>query len=197
MLKKEIIWREILESAIHKKQYRFTQKDIAKKLSISVSTVFNALLIPRKQGAITVSGRDFSLIDIEKLLYIWATQRNLAHEILYQTAVPMSAKEIEGSVPSGIIFGGCSAYAYTHKSAPAEYDTIYVYASASELLELKKRFPKQSGKENIFVLKKDPLLERYGNGTTPDTQTFADLWNMKEWYAKDFLLALKNRIIPS
>jgi len=196
MLKKEIVWRDILESAIRKKQFQFTQKDLAQKYGLSSSTVFNALAIPRTQGAITVSGRDFSVTDVEKLLYIWATQRNLARDIVYQTSVPMSAREIEGLAPAGIVFGGCSAYAHAYGNSPAEYDAIYWYADAASLAEIKKRFPKRTGRANFFILKEDPFLKRFGSRVTPDTQTFTDLWNMKEWYAKDFITAIKQKLFP-
>jgi len=70
MLKKEIIWREILNQAIENKKLDFTQKELAAKFNFSLSTVFNALKIPRIQGAIRVTGRNFEIIDIEKFLYI-------------------------------------------------------------------------------------------------------------------------------
>lgn len=194
MLKKEIIWREILENAISKKKYLFTQKELAEKFGFSFSTVFNALSVPRAQGAVLVSGRSFSVTDMEKLLYIWATKRNLAGDIIYETHVPMNAKEMEGLAPAGCVFGGYSSYMEAHKDAPAEYDSVYFYADPSLVPEFRKRFPKEKGRPNLFVLKKDPFLELYGNRTTPDTQTFADLWNTRDWYAKDFLSALKAKM---
>ena len=52
MTKKEIIWREILFQAIEKKKFEFTQKELAQKYSFSLSTVFNALKIPRNANAV-------------------------------------------------------------------------------------------------------------------------------------------------
>lgn len=196
MLKKEIIWRDILENAIHKKQYQFTQKDLAQNYGFSSSTVFNALVIPRAQGAIAVSGRGFSVTDVEKLLYIWATQKNLARDVVYQTSVSMGARAIEGLAPAGVVFGGCSAYAHAYGDSPAEYDAVYWYADATTIAEIKKRFPKRAGPANFFILKEDPFLKRFGSRVTPDTQIFTDLWNMKEWYAKDFLTAIKQKLLP-
>ena len=52
MTKKEIIWREILFQAIENKKIEFTQKELAQKYGFSLSTVFNALKIPRSVSAI-------------------------------------------------------------------------------------------------------------------------------------------------
>ena len=194
MFKKEIIWREILERATKEKQLEFTQKELAAKHGFSLSTVFNALKIPRAQGAIKVTGKNFSVIDIEKLLYIWATQRNVEKETIYKTFVPKGAKEMEGLMPSGIIFGAYSAYSQKYHDAPAEYDKVYVYADEKELAEIKKRFPKMKGKENLFILKKD-FFEDTFSSITSDAQTFADIWNLGDWYAKEFLNKLKEKIL--
>lgn len=193
MTKKELIWREILFQAIEKKKFEFTQQALAKKLSVSLSTVFNALKIPRDSGAIKVTGRNFFVIDAEKFLYIWATQRNLGKEIIYQTYVPFPVQNIEGQMSAEIIFGGPSAYVLRYKDAPADYAKVYVYTEEDGLEEIKKRFPKAKGEANLFVLKSDPLLSQFGN-IAPDVQLFTDFWNMKDWYAKDFLNALKNKL---
>jgi DNA-binding transcriptional MocR family regulator len=194
MSKKEQIWRYILQKAIIDRQFQFTQKDIANNLKVSLSTVFNALKIPRAQGAVKVVGRGFSLIDLDKLLYLWATQRNFEKEIIYKTNVLASAKEIEGNIPDGAIFGAYSAYSQKYGDAPADYDKVYVYADKNVLAEIKKRFPKNAGDPNLFVLKSDPFLAEFGN-IAPESQIFCDLWNLKDWFAKDFLAAIKEKII--
>jgi hypothetical protein len=193
MTKKELIWREILFQAIEKKKFEFTQKGLAEKFGFSLSTVFNALKTPRDSGAIKVTGRNFFVVDAEKFLYIWATQRNLEKEIIYKTYIPEPVQKIEGMMPAGIIFGGPSAYVLKYKDAPADYAKVYIFADEENLIEITKRFPKKKGEENLFVLKSDDRLSKFGS-FTPDAQTFADLWNMKDWYAKDFLNALKNKL---
>ncbi len=191
MTKKETIWRFILKKALDERELRFTQKDIAAHFKISTSTVFNALKAPRKLGAIEVTGRFFRLRDAEKLLLLWATQRNFKNDIVYSTYVDAEVREIEGRMPPDVIFGAFSAYRFAHNEAPADYSTVYVYSEGLE--ELKKRFPKQKGPPNLFVLKPDPELVSFGK-TTPDVQTFVDLWNIPQWYAKDYLAALKKKI---
>ncbi len=195
MTKKEIIWREIIEKTAQKEQLKFTQKDLAKKFGFSLSTIFNALKIPRLLGAIKVGGRSFSVIDLEKFLYIWATNRNLDKEKIYETHVPKAPKEIEGLLPAETIFGAYSAYCKKYSDTPADYDKVYVYANPATLAEIKKRFPKVKGYANLFVLKSNPSLDRFG-AVTPDVQTFVDLWNLKDWYVKDYLNEIKKKILP-
>lgn len=190
MSKKEIIWRYILYESLEKRRGTFTQKELAESFHISTSTVFSALKAPRKLGAVEVTGRFFKLRDAEKLLLLWATQRNLKKDIRYATHVDASALEIEGNMPPTVIFGAFSAYRLAHQDAPADYDLVYIYSDT--INEIQKRFPKQKGRENLFVLEPDPYLHSFGK-VTPDIQTFVDLWNIPVWFAKDFINALKEK----
>jgi len=192
MTKKEIIWREILFQAIENKKFEFTQKELAQKYRFSLSTVFNALKVPREAGAVE-GRRGFRVLDIEKFLYLWATFRKIKRDIIYQTAVKKGVLEIEGEMPPSVIFGAYSAFLKKYKFAPADYDKVYVYIEEKNLEEIKKRFLPQKGYINLIVLKADSWLKSFGP-ITPDCQTFVDLWNLTEWYAKDFLNALKEKI---
>ncbi|MDI6778422.1 MAG: HTH domain-containing protein [Patescibacteria group bacterium] len=193
MSKKEIIWREILHQAITNRKLDFTQKELARKFGVSLSTVFNALKIPRQSGSIKVTGRNFSVRDAEKFLYFWATQRNLKRDTIFETNIMTGVREAEGLMPPGIVFGAMSAYAKKYGEAPADYDKVYIYAGRKDLVEIKKRFPYQKGQTNLFVLEKDPWLEKFGP-VTSDVQTFADLWNLEDWYAREFLNKLKEKL---
>jgi len=193
MLKKEIIWREILYQALEKKNREFTQKKLAEKFKFSTSTVFNALILPRKSGACKVKGRGFRLIDPEKLLYIWASFRNIKKDIIYQTRVEESIIEIENLMPPSVIYGGYSAFRKKFKEVPADYDKVYVYLDLRNLSEIKRRFPPKRGYPNLFVLKSDKFLKTYGK-LTPIGQMFVDIWNLEDWYSKEFINALKEKI---
>lgn len=192
--KKEIIWREILNSVLEKKHWQFTQKKLANRFSISLSTVFNALKLPRQAGAIEVSGRYFIVEDKEKFLYLWATHRNLSKDVIYKTHSNLSVKEIEGYALPNIIYGAYSAYEKKHHDVPADYDKVYFYIEKDNLKKIKQRFPFKKGYENLIVLDADPFLKNYGH-LTPDCQTFADLWNLEDWYAKDFLEGIKKKLL--
>ena len=193
MLKKELIWREILHKCFSEGILEFTQKALATELGVSTSTINNALRLPRASGAVEVRGRGFRLQDKEKFLLLWASHRNLSREVIYQTALPNNPHEIEGLMPPGIIYGAYSAYVKRFSDPPADYDTVYIYAAAGGLAELKKRFPARKGPANLTVLRADARLSDYGS-TTPEVQTFVDLWNLPQWYAKDFLNALREKL---
>ncbi|MDZ7611262.1 MAG: hypothetical protein U5L10_00710 [Candidatus Moranbacteria bacterium] len=190
MLKKEIVWREILFSALEKGQFEFQQKDLAEKFNFSLSTVFNALKAPRSAKALQVSGRGFRLVSAEKMLYLWATERNLEKDIIYSTYFPGHPGEIEGSMPDKIIWGIFSAYNRKFGEAPSEYGKVYVYADEKKLEEIEKRFPKKRGPANVIVLRRDKYLDLYSSSGTL-AQIFVDVWNTGEWYAGEFLDRLK------
>lgn len=191
--KKEIIWREILHRCFNDGALVFTQQELAGKLNASLSTVHNALKLPRASGAIVVTGRNFRVADKEKFLLLWASHRRFAKDLFYTTTVSASAFTIEGNMPPTVVFAAYSAYRKRHHVIPAEYDAVYVYVEREHLAALKKRFPPVKGTPNLFVLAADPRLALY-SGTTPDVQTFVDLWNVPQWYAKDFLTALRKKL---
>lgn len=193
MKKIEIIWRELLFQAVEKRANRqFTQKELAQKFGFSTSTIFQALKVPRKMGAVRVTGRYFLLEDPEKMLFHWATVRDLGEDTLFCGAVDLPVFEIEGRMPPEVIFGGFSAVRVIFQNnLPADYDKVYVYTN--NLQSIKERFEFKKGKENLIVLKADEFLGNYGQTTTL-CQTFVDLWNLSEWYAKEFTNALKEKI---
>jgi len=193
MTKKEVIWREILFQGTENKKFEFTQKELSQKYGFSLSTVFNALKIPREANIIE-GKRGFRIQDIEKFLYLWATFRKIKKDIIYQTAVKKGVFEIEGEMPPQVIFAAYTAFLKKYKQAPADYDKVYVYLEEKNLKEIKNRFPPQKGYQNLIALKADPWLKNFGK-LTPDCQTFVDLWNLPEWYAKDFLNALKEKML--
>lgn len=192
MFKKELIWREIFYQAIEKQIFNFQQIKLAEKFGYSLSTVFNALKTPREIKAIEVSGKGFKITNIEKLLYLWGTQRKLSKDVIYKTFVGEPIAKIEANMPADIIWAAFSAYKYKFSSVPADYDKVYIYGGDIE--ELKKRFPEKKGPANLFVLKQDNYLKNYGpTGTL--AQIFVDIWNNEDWYAQEFLNKLKEKIL--
>ena len=202
MKKIEIIWREMLFRAIEKQTRRFTQKELAAKFGFSTSTVFQALKPARRSGAVRVGGRFFTLEDPEKLLYHWASARNFAREIIFSGRVAAPVFEIEGNLPPEAVFAGYSAARFILGEPPADYDKVYCYLSPEEgnLAKLKERFSFAKGPANLFVLTADPFLQSYGQPRlnrgqkTSLAQTFVDLWNLTDWYGRDFSRAIKEKI---
>lgn len=193
MKKVEMIWREILFSRLEKGVIEFTQKKLAENLGFSTSTVSLALSPLRQSGAVKVTGRNFRLVDPKKVLYHWASYRNLEKEEIYETRTDLPVKEIESSLPPQAVYAAYSAYTKRFNEAPADYDAVYFYIPKDALSEVKKRFPKKKGASNLITLTADSYLSKYGPLTTL-SQTFVDLWNLPQWFARDFYLALEEKI---
>jgi len=195
MKKIEIIWRELLFQVLEKGNNHFVQQELAQKFNFSTSTIFQALKSPRKMGAVRVGGREFIVSDPEKLLYHWASVRDLNKEIIYQTQVDLPIMEIENSMVPKAIFACFSAYRLKYNEAAADYDKVYIYLKTqnSNLEEIKQRFPQKKGRPNLIVLKADKYLADYGRFTSIG-QTFVDLWNLPDWFAKEFVNTLKEKI---
>ena len=69
MKKSELVYRELLFNAIEKKNNKLTQLELSKKLSISLSTVNNAIKPLVNMGAIQINLRNLQILDIKKILY--------------------------------------------------------------------------------------------------------------------------------
>ncbi len=187
----EQIHREILYQAIEKKQLTQTQLGLSLRLKTSISVVNYAIKPLREMGAIAGMPRGFRITDTEKILYYWASIRSLQKDIIYSTRAEAPVSDIENSMPNDIVFSAYTAYKHTFKDAPADYSEIYIYSK--DLSEIKNRFPPSKNTPNIFVLKADKNIEKYGK-TTTIANTFVDLWNIKEWYAKDYIKAIKEKL---
>lgn len=199
----EEIYREILYQSIEKNNNNLTQSYLAKSLNASLSIVNLALNPLKRMNSVKVKQRSFDIIDKKKILYYWASIRNLEKDIIYKTRVESPVRKIESEMPSGIIFAAYSAYKFMLKDIPADYSEVYVYSDdleerkitdfstskSSDFEEIKKRFPEKKGAPNLFVLKKDKNLKKMTLANL-----FVDLWNLKEWYAKDFLNALEVKL---
>ena len=96
---------------------------------------------------------------------------------------------IEKQMPDDVVFAAYSAYKFKFKDVPADYSEVYVYGSE----EIKKRFKQNDKIPNLFVLRKDNIMYKYGK-TVTTANLFVDLWNLRQWYARDFLKALEAKI---
>lgn len=197
MTKKEVIWRDILYEVRVNRKIKFTQKELAQKFGFSLSTVFNALKIPRAANIIEVTRIFFILKDYSKLLFLWAASRSFQKDIIFKGFSKFNISELESMAPSESVFGLYSAFKFQFNNIPAEYDHLYLYMSETEFKKNICRFSFEENKSknfrNVFILKKDKWLENYGDFILPE-QIYADIWNAPEWYAKDFLRILQEKL---
>ena len=196
MKKIESIWHYLLFSALHSGKFQHTQQEIADTFGYSLSTIHHALKIPSSIGAIRKSSKFFVLSNFKKLLYYFASFRNLERDIIYKVHVDQTVTQIEGFVPPESIFACYSAARKILKEPPADYAKVYIYINSDELDVVKERFPSPSQKRmepNLMVLKKHLSMQRYGVHTTLP-QTFVDIWNLEDWYGQDFTNALEEKM---
>ncbi|MBI2105481.1 HTH domain-containing protein [Candidatus Woesearchaeota archaeon] len=194
MKKTEIIYREILYKVIENKETAFTQSDLSKKFNISLSVVNLAVKKLESLGSVKVMLRSFKIINTKKALIFWASARNLEKDIVFKTRIEFPVREIERLMPN-IIFTAYTAYKLRFNDVPSDYSEVYAYADEEEIREIKKRISKIKTSEknpNLFILKKDDFLPDYKS--LPISQLYVDLWNLKEWYSKEFLDALEKRM---
>ncbi len=190
MQKKDMVYRQLLLTP------ETTQLELSKKLKISLSTVNNAIQPLRNMGAVSVKPRKLRVEDKEKLLLYWASINDLLDHVIYKTRVDTNVGQIEKSMPPKILFTAYSGYKLRYKDVPADYSEIYVYTTQKGLDSLLRRFPKNKKVPNLFVLEADShLLKVSKNNIVTDHQMFVDLWNLPEWYAKEFVIKLKERIL--
>lgn len=194
MKKIETTWHHLLWSAVEKQQFKHTQKSLADYFGYSLSTINLAIKKAAAIGAVKMSGKFFVLSDPKKLLFYWATHRNLDKDIIYKTHSDLPINEIEGLIPPQSIIGGFSAAKKILGEAPSDYSKVFFYLPQEEVETAKKRYsPSIKEPKNIFVLKSYPKQKEYGQVATI-SQTFVDLWNLPDWYAKDFLISLEEKI---
>ena len=189
MKNNELVYREIMYNVFEKKNNKLTQADLSRMLNISLSIVNKAVKNLDNIGAIKIHQRNFEVLDAKKILFYWASIRSLKKDIVYETRVEMPIREIEKNMSDDIVFTAYTSYKFLFKDVPADYSEVYVYGD----INLKERFPKKEGIPNLFVLKRDKLTDKYGK-TGTIANTFVDLWNLKEWYAKEFVNAMEARI---
>ncbi|MBI4041871.1 MAG: hypothetical protein HY391_00180, partial [Deltaproteobacteria bacterium] len=149
MKKIETCWHYLLYEALVQRKFKHTQQELAEKLHYSSSTIHHALRVPAQIGAVRKASKFFVVEDVEKLLYYWASLRNLERDILYKTLVHAPIREMEGLVPPSCIFACYTAAKTMLGEAPADYSKVYFYAQRETLEEVKNRFPPFEKKKNI------------------------------------------------
>lgn len=194
-MKKELVLERILFEFFERKKSRLTQLRLAEELGISLSTVNNALAPLAKMGAVTASHSGLKVVDAQKILLYWSSTRNFQKDVLYATRVEAPVAEIEKSMPPRVFYTAYSGYKFKYGGVPADYSEVYVYAIEGEVGGLEERFALRKGPPNLIVLRLDEAARKSCSKQIVSTaRIYADLWNLGEWYAKEFLKALEAKM---
>lgn len=189
MKKYERIYREILTEMLNKKE-RFKQLELSKKCHISIGLVNKTIKRLKEINAVETFPMEFRIIDASRILFDWATRRNIRKEISEKYYVDMKTKDIENSLP--FILTAYSAWRSLNKNIPFDYNKVYAYipTSQKELFKIwLKDKPIKRGRENLFVIftEDEHLIEISKKKIAPIPQIFVDLYSLSELESKYFI----------
>ncbi|MCX8189433.1 MAG: hypothetical protein N3F64_06945 [Nitrososphaeria archaeon] len=190
-MKGERVYREILYGVLEGKLNLFKQLELSRVCKLSLSTVNYALSPLERMNALEKRRFGFRILDPKKVLLYWASIRRLEKDIVYQTYVDASIDEVESGVPAKSVFTAYSAFKFKFNRVPSDYSEVVVYG-------VKRDFERRFGEENLklkpnlIVLNLDEHLAKFK--VAPMAQIFVDLWNLRPWYAKDFLKEMEEII---
>ncbi|MBI5635881.1 winged helix-turn-helix domain-containing protein [Candidatus Micrarchaeota archaeon] len=191
----ELAYRRVLSEFFFKKTVSFTQAAISRELGVSLSTVNNAVRQAEQIGCVEIRPRGFTLVDAQKLLAYFSTLHRLEKSVVYKTRVEAPVGKIEGMMLSKTVFTAYSGYKLLFNDAPADYSTVFVYAGEKEAQKMRELFEHKQGPVNLVVLAADgKLLEESQNNIAPLAQIYADLWNLRDWQAREYLNAIEKRL---
>ncbi len=195
MKKYERIYREILIGILNKKE-RFTQLELSKKCYVSLSLINKVVKNLAEIGAVEIFPMQFRVLDASKIIFNWATKRNIHKDISQKYCIDMKITEIEKSLP--FILTAFSAWRFLKKKIPFEYNQVYVYVPKTEESLLRiwlKDKPIVKGRENLFVILTDDkhLIESSNKKIAPVPQVFVDIYGLSGFESKYFI----NDIIES
>lgn len=183
-MRKERIYREVLYGVFEGKARFFKQLELSRVCKLSLSTVNYALKPLEQMNAIEKKRLGFSVLDPKKVLLYWASIRRLEKDIVYQTYLDEPVEKVESSVPANSVFTAYSAFKFKFERVPSDYGEVVVYGLRRDF---ERRFGKENNlmKPNLLVLNLDEHLAKFK--IAPIAQIFVDLWNLRSWYARDFL----------
>jgi len=189
MKKYERIYREILIGILSKKE-KFSQLELSKKCHVSIGLVNQILKKLKENSSVEIFPMQFRVIDASKILFDWATKRNINKDISEKYYIEMNAIEIEKSLP--FILTAYSGWRLLNNNIPFEYSKVYVYISEKEKELFKtwlKDKPLAKGRENLFVIFTDDnhLIENSQKKIAPIAQIFVDLYSLSGLESKYFL----------
>lgn len=187
-MKIERVYREIMWGVLENRARIFKQLELSRLCDLSLSTVNYALKPLERMNAIEKRRFGFRVIDPKKILLYWASIRNLEKDIVYQTYLDEPVERIESEVPANSVLTAYSAFKLKFGTVPSDYGEVVVYGVREEF---QKRFGEEKDKvrPNLIALHLDPHLAKFKVATIG--QIFVDLWNMRAWYARDFLKKLE------
>lgn len=193
MKKRDLVIREILYRVYEKNEFFMTQKSLAQTCNVSLDTANQVVKKLFQFHAIEKKPLAFKVVNPQKILLYWASNRNLAADVVYATYSPNPVEEIEKDMLDDAIFTAYSGYRRKFNEPSITYEEVFVYADPEGV---KRKFAeKPVSAKNIVVLKQDPDMKRVSSGrVVPLAQLYADLWQLGSPLAERLIIELNQRL---
>lgn len=177
-MKKEKIYRELVEHP-----GEMTQRELAKKCGVSLNLVNSVIRELRRIGCVAVYPMRLRVIDRAKILYLWASQRNLQRDISLRYAINLPVHEIEKNMTGDVVYTAFSGWRLRAGQAPFDYNQVYVYVKPEAepiLARLLSTLPRARGEPNTFVMRVDDphLFSCSEKQIAPVSQIFVDIYSL-------------------
>ena len=185
MTVKEIVWRALLEA--EHEQGRRRHPDLgscAAPLGLPRATVRRALRRPLEMGIVVIRPEgEVSLLDPQRLLLLWAGQRDPVRDLARSITLALPAPEVEHLLPESYLLSGFGAVvAHLGGNAICDYNRVICYGDPS-LLPDRLTHPAEAG-TILTVLTPDRWLS---GPVVSLAQAFVDLFSTPGWPAARFI----------
>jgi hypothetical protein len=190
--KNERILREILYRVYELGENFATQTEIADSCGVSLDLVNQVVTRLSEFGGVQIQTKGVYIINPKKILFYWATRRNLRRDIVYSTRCHDPPQKIESRLSADFIFTCYSGYRLKFGTSPS-YDEVYAYGKPEAARAL---FPESPGKRpNLFIIKEDEHLRKRSRGRSVTlAQMYVDLWQLGTPAADEILAAMEKKL---
>lgn len=209
MKKNELVWRELIDAAIMRKQRRWDNvEDLAFRAGVAPATATYALRRLIDIGAIKQHHAGFTVVNPEKVLTLACAARNITGNKAF-AILTLDTRDLQRflSPPlnQGLILGGADAAIdlLGGENTVSDFSEHIFYLRNSEAeqavdaalqrMKATRHTGRNNGRGNVTFLRADSRAARTWQTFTPFAQTYTDLFVTPGWQASEFRLALRDK----
>lgn len=209
MKKNELVWRELVDAAIARRERRWDNvDDLAFRAGVAPATASYALRRLIEIGAIQQHHAGFTVVNPEKVLTLLCAARSIMSDAL--AVVTMRDQDLDSLhswLGNGLINGGSTAAVELlgGVNTVSDYSEWILYVRDDEAAGILTEMLDQTdvrrhtgyGRDrgNVTFLPADSRAARNWRRHTSFAQTYADLFATPGWQASEFRLALREKYL--
>lgn len=181
MHKFESVYRQLLLSSMNGAD-RVTQEELARRCRVSLGLVNKTIRKLSSALAVEATSQGVRILSPGRVLNLWATERDVGKDLLDSFRLD-DLREVERSLPSGVVMTAFSAWKSLSGRIPAEYDRLYFYVIDQARFKDWVRFresERRSTNPNIFALTAEDrhLIETAVNSVACVPQVYVDIYSV-------------------